>query len=303
MSAKKARNKRWVLGAVLVLSGMLVISTPVSAEEIYDAQAADSTLHGGDRELTSLTFVGSPTVMTGANFLRYDDGYVFNPVQAPNHLYGWGDVQPRDMGTGQHNYYFNPDRADNATPYIDEASSGGTLNEIFGSFNGYKNMNYILDGEKRRATYYVDLYFDGFALSGDDDETTIEVALLERGGNSKMKVYGILAADTSDPDPTIYGDYTPTLTSDSVLIDYNVGTFNPLWTLNTLEIGGDQNVRGYGISISNDWTNLVGLRVASEGNCYEGPDLVGVGVDIAPEPGTLILLALGGLGALLRKRR
>ena len=80
MSAKKARNKRWVLGAVLVLSGMLVISTPVSAEEIYDAQAADSTLHGGDRELTSLTFVGSPTVMTGANFLRYDDGYVFNPV-------------------------------------------------------------------------------------------------------------------------------------------------------------------------------------------------------------------------------
>ncbi|MCK5114338.1 MAG: PEP-CTERM sorting domain-containing protein [Phycisphaerae bacterium] len=238
--------------------------------------------------------------MTGADFLRFDDGYVYTKANGTKRLYAWNDVETRDMGTGQNAYKFNPDRADNGSLYTNEATSGGMLSEVFGSFGGYKNMSYILDGEETCSMYYTDLYFDGFTLSGDDDQATIEVALLERGGNSKMKVYGILAADTSDPDTSIYSDYTPTLT-DGLLVKYNVGTFNPLWKLNTLEIGGNQKVRGYGISISSDWTNLVGLRIASKGNCYKGPDLVAVGV--VPEPATLGLLLSGGICVLIRRRR
>jgi len=302
------RSKITVAMVAVVMVSLFMLVGSASAV-VYDGLAAGSVLHDGDRELTNLTFVGSSTVMTGADFMRYNDGYLFRPDHQTSHvknrLYGWNDVQPRDMAPGQNKYAFNPDRADKATKYVNESTSGGTLSEVFGSFKGepndYKNMSYILDGEKSKKTYYVDLYFDGFSLSGDDDKTSIEVALLERGGNSKMKVYGILAGDTSDPDTAIYKDYTPKLTKDSVLVGYKSKTFNPLWKLDTLEIGGAQAVRGYGISISNDWTNLVGLRIASEGCAFEGPYLVGVGV--VPEPATMTLLGLGGVMTLIHRKR
>ncbi|MCK5114333.1 MAG: PEP-CTERM sorting domain-containing protein [Phycisphaerae bacterium] len=60
-------------------------------------------------------------------------------------------------------------------------------------------------------------------------------------------------------------------------------------------------MRVYGISIGSDWENLVGLRIASNGSCSEGPDPVGVGA--VPEPCTILLLGVGGIGVLLRSRR
>ena len=294
-------NARNCFGIVAWIALVFSLTTvPAGATVIYDASGATSVLHGGDRELTSLGFTGSSTVMIGADFLRFDDGYVSTRANIFRRLYGWNDIETRDMGPGLDTYKFNPDRADNGSLYVDEATSGGKLSEVFGSFGGYKNMSYILDGEEAYSTYYVDLYFDGFTLSGDDDETTVEVALLERGGNSKMEVYGIIAGDTSHPNTFIYLDYTPTLT-EGLLVDNNVGTFNPLWGLDSLEIAESQNVRGYGISISSDWTNLVGLRIASNGSCYKGPDLVAVGV--VPEPATVVLLVLGGIGVLIRRKR
>ncbi len=292
--------RRYFFGITVIVVLVFSLMTVPAGATVIDASGATLVLHGGDRELTSLGFTGSPTVMTGADFLRFGDGYISTRANGPRLLYGWNDVETRDMGPGQNAYMFNPDRADNGSLYVDEATSGGMLSEVFGSFGVYKNMSYILDGEEISSTYYVDLYFDGFTLSGDDDETSVEVALLERGGNSKMMVYGIIAADTSDLDTSIYSDYTPTLTS-GVLVDYTVGTFNPLWRLDTLEIAESQNVRGYGISISSNWTNLVGLRIASNGECYQGPDLVGVGV--VPEPTTVVVLVLGGTALLQRRKK
>jgi len=287
-------SRRNPLPLIAIVALSLIAAQPLSAG-VIDAQSATSILHGQDRELTQLGFVGSPTVMTGTNFLVWSDGYILDGGSSGG-LYGWNTPQPRDVGTGDHKYDFNPDRADGSTPYADEATSEGTLAEVFGPFgSGYKNMSRLIDGETRSATSFVDLYLaDGIQLGGDGNDLTVEVALLERGGNSKMRVYGILAGDTPA------GGYSPVLTGSSVLVDHTVGSFNSLWKLNSLEIGGSQKVRGYGVSLPNDWQGLTGLRVAMEGKSFKGPDLIAVGA--VPEPMTLSVLAAGSL-LMLRRRR
>lgn len=289
------RNPFKSLLSVAVAAFLLLSAHPASAG-VIDAQSATSIMHGQDRELTQLSFVGSPTVMTGKNFLAFNNGYILDGGSSGG-LYGWNTPQPRDVGTSSHTYDFNPDRADGSTPYNDEGVAKGTLGEVFGpSAGGYKNMSRLIDGETRSSTSFVDLYLTGAGmLDGDDDDMTVEVALLERGGNSKMRVYGILTPDTPA------GGYAPVLTASSILVDHTIGSFNSLWQLNSLEIGGNQNVRGYGISLPEEWDGLVGVRVATEGDVFKGPDLIAVGV--VPEPMTMSVLAAGGLLLLRRKQR
>lgn len=326
MQTQNFRNRYrcYVSHAPVIVAALLLLTGSLHAGTVLDAASATTTLHGGDRELNTLSFTGSPTVMTGADFLRFDDGYLYEPAHtknvapdSPTHLYAWNDYQHRDTGTGGNYEVFSPDRTDAATPYLNEGSDGGSLVETFGPFtsgqNTFKNMSYLQDGEavndggNVNEPYYVDLLFaDGFTLSGDGDDTTVEIALLERGGNSKMRVYGILQRNTlpesgyDNASQAAIDSYNPILTQDSLLADDNTGTFNSLWTMDTLEISSAQGVRGYGLSI--DWDDLVGIRVmADTGYSFDGPDLVAVGA--VPEPASMSLLAVGGLALLRRRRR
>lgn len=269
-----------------VSAGWLVAAA--GAGTFYPAVGAATTLSAGDRSLGSLWFSGSATVLTAADFLRFDDGWLYRE-QPGVALFGWNDPQPRDMSTSGHVYSFNPDRADTASAFAGEVGGTGTLAEVFGPGpGGEKNMSWILDGEEVASRYYVDLLLGGgLQINDDGDATTVEVALLERGGNSDMNVYGILGYD-----PLGNAILTPV----QFVSRSEMGP--QLWTLDTLEIGGAQKVTGVGLSVGADWQNVIGIRVESAGTSFGGPDLVAVGV--VPEPGALTLLALGLLA--LRRR-
>jgi uncharacterized protein (TIGR03382 family) len=248
-----------------------------------DAAGTTSVLHGSNRELTKMSFVGATNTFNGSNFLKFADGTLTNNAGT----YGWNTPIPRDVNSSN-NYSGNPDRADAATPFLGEAGKTGTLKEVFGAFNGYKNMSYIIDGEDT-AAWTLDLLFTpGMRISADNDTKTVELAILERGGNSDLRVFGI--------------NDDGSLTSSFMM--YRASTGKTGWTLDTLEISGAQNVVGVGISLDSSWTNLKGFRFQAA-NGMDGPDLVAVGVGqtfMIPTPGSLALVGLGGLVAGRRRR-
>lgn len=160
----------------------------LAAPTIYAASAGStsSTMHGGNRELNRLGFVGTSSGMTGADFLRWSDGSLTNNAGT----FGWNDLVPRDVN-GANVYTGNPDRADGSTPLPAEASKKGTMRDVFGSFSGpsaFKNMSYIIDGEDNGAYSFDLLYGNGHTISADNDASTVELAVLERGGNSDFNV-------------------------------------------------------------------------------------------------------------------
>jgi hypothetical protein len=264
--------------SVLVL---LAAGTAQAAPTFYGANAPTTTtvLNGGDRELLRMGFVGTGDFMTGGNFLNWTDG----TLRQDGSSYGWNDIIPRDVGP-TNNVTANPDRADNSTPYFSEPSPTGTLAEVFGPFNGYKNMSRIIDSEALRP-WQLDLAFgQGFNLAVDNDASTVELSFLERGANSDMMVYGI-KADGS-------------LTSGIFVGRSSYRSAG--WELDTLEIARAQTVGGVGVSLDAEWNGVVGIRIDVQ-DTYNGPDLVAVGAKVVPAPGTVALL--GAAGLLIARRR
>jgi hypothetical protein len=243
-----------------------------------DQALTSSTLNGGDRALQTLRFAGSATVVTGADFLRFNNGSLTNNVGT----YGWNTPIPSDLSDAGA-YSGNPDRADSATPFASEGAGAGTLADVFGPFSGgYKNMSYLIDGEDNGA-WTLDLFLAGLVLSADADASTVELAIVERGLNSDISVRGIRA------------DHSLT---EAFLVTR--GSFASAgWSLNSLEIGGAQAVGAVGLSLDASWTNLVGFRFEAASG-MNGPDLVGVAV--VPAPGSAALMGLGGLLAVRRRR-
>jgi len=280
-STRCTNTVRFLAVAALTLSAGAAFAGPT----FYATSAAGTTtvMHGSNRELTKMTFGSASNTFNGSNFLHWADGSLTN--NAGTH--GWTTPIKRDVN-GSNTYSGNPDRADSATPFLGEAGKTGTLKEVFGSFNGYKNMSYIIDGEDT-AAWTLDLLFThNTLLSADNDNKTVELALLERGGNSDLRITGI-RDDGS-------------LTSSIMYMRNTSGRTG--WTLNTLEIGDNQNVVGVGISLDSSWTNLKGFRFEAT-NGMAGPDLVAVGVGQTfniPAPGSLALVGLGGLFAGRRRR-
>lgn len=256
-------------------------SAAVTTFHAVSSSGTSTVLHGGDRELTSLAFMTSGDVWNGSNFLRWHDGNITNNVSS----YGWTSAIPRDMGSSN-TYSGNPDRADNASPFAGEGSSTGTLAEVFGSFGGYKNMSWIVDGEDSLG-WSLDLYLeDGKILNADGSANSIELAILERGGNSDLRIRGI------------YEDGS--VTDSIMMLRANTGYAG--WSLDTLEIDGNQQVFGVGISLDSSWQGLVGFRFEAA-NGMNGPDIVGIGVGtVVPAPGAVALLATGLLVGLRRRR-
>ncbi len=242
--------------------------------------STSSVLHGGDRELTALGFVSSPSAWDGSNFLHWTSGSLTNNLGT----YGWTDAVARDMG-GSNTITGNPDRADGATSFGGEGGGTGTLAEVFGSFGGYKNMSWIVDGEDNGA-WTLDLFLTaGQWLDADGDSGSVELAILERGGNSDLSIRGIR------------GDGS--LTGAISMLRGSTG--NTGWSLDTLEIDGNQQVKGVGISLDASWQNIVGFRFEAA-NGMNGPDLVGVGItnSLVPSPGALALL---GAAMIIGRRR
>ena len=269
------------------LAALSLAALPVAAHAspvFYGVQASktSSVLHGGDRELKTIGFSGSSTLWNGSNFLNWRDGSLTNNAG----FHSWNTAIRRDMNTSGHAYAANPDRADNATHFAGEGAGTGTLAEVFGSFNGYKNMSWIIDGEDAGA-YTLDLRFAaGQFLNADASADTVELAILERGGNSDLRIFGIFA-DGSLTGPIVMNRSATGATG---------------WTLDTLEISGAQSVKGVGISLDASWTNLVGFRFQNISS-FNGPDIVAVGTStLVPTPGSLALMTLGGLIGLRRRR-
>ena len=93
--------------------------------------------------------------MTGADFL------LDRRIPTNNSgTYGWNALVPRDVN-GVNVYTGQPDRSDSSAPLPAEAAKKGSLNDVFGSFNGYKNMSYIIDGEDNGARCMDLLYAPG----------------------------------------------------------------------------------------------------------------------------------------------
>jgi len=230
-------------------------------------------MFGGDRRLDTLGFTGTSSVFTDADFTRFTDGSLTNNAGT----FGWNVTVTRDINTSGNSIWANPDRADSATPFAGEAGALGTIGEVFGSSMGYKNMSYLIDAEDNRG-WTIDLLFGGNSyISADNDASTVEVAFLERGGNSDFQVYGLLADQT---------------TTAALFVSRSMMGATG-WSLNSLEIGDAQNVYAVGISLDASWQNLIGLRLEATAN-GNGPDILGVGTVAAiPAPGAACALALG----------
>lgn len=328
---------------LILAAGLCLAAGSAHANDVTywaDPSATHSQTFGGatasknDRMLQDMGFtqygppdIASTTTFHDSNYLNFTDGYLKNnnttgnkTYSGDNGLYGWGDAISRDKDANGNKYTFNPDRADNATEYgtngilRQDTPNSGTLSQIFGGFDynartgnayrtnsnsvteakTYKNMGYLLDGEDGNQTYYVDLLFGhGKTLSADNSDQTVEVSILERGGNSSFDVYGIQNGVVK--------------TGLKIHVDSQDSKTKKIWALDSLEIGSDQSVVGYGLSLDSSWSNLDGFRI--EGVAGDnGPDIVAVGTaDPIPEPAFYQMSAFltgGGLLALrLRKRK
>lgn len=234
---------------------------------------------GGNRGLDQMGFLGSSTVFTAANFLNFADGSLRTYSVANGYqTFGWNDAIARDMTSNANIYIVNPDRADNSTPYPLELSGQAKLSDVFGPFSHapgdptilpYKNLGYILDGEAvagKDDQRFTLLFPKGKVLNADSDTNTIELAWLERGGNSSIKVRGILGFDISN---------NPILTPDVVtLLAANVKYAG--WQVDTLEINSRQGVFGLGASLDSSWKNLIGFQFTGFTGS-NGADTVAVG--------------------------
>lgn len=287
----KEKMNRTYATVLIAGSTCLASMSAIAAPTIYAAKSASttSTLHGGDRELLTLGFTGTSSAMTGADFLRWNSGSLTNNAGT----YGWNDLVPRDVN-GANVYTGNPDRGDSSTPMPGEASKKGTMRDVFGSFGGptlYKNMSYIIDGEDNGAYRFDLLFAPGSLLSADANSSTVELSILERGGNSDFNVYGINA------DGSLTG---------ALFVGRAKGA-SVGWSLDTLEIGGAQSVFGFGISLDASWKNLKGVRIEALGT-FNGPDIVAVGsvatspAPIVPAPAPLALLGMAAFGSSRRRR-
>jgi hypothetical protein len=200
--------------------------------------------------------------------------------------YGWNDPIARDMNESN-TYSGNPDRADHSSAFAAEASHTGTLHEIF----GVNNLSHIIDGEDNGA-WTLNLFLAaGKYFNDDHNSSTVEIALFERGMNSDVGIRGIYATNSG------YG-YTS-----GVVVGRNKFA-SAGWSLDTLEITGEQRVGGVGLSLGDLGSSpspLVGVQIHAQDG-FNGPDLVGVmGGSVVPEPSSMLLAVIGGL-VFVRRR-
>ncbi|MFN7732879.1 MAG: exosortase-dependent surface protein XDP2 [Pirellula sp.] len=276
------------------------ITRPISGFQSVGTPGQATT---GNRTFVETGFVGTNFKFTTDNISQFKNGELKFTSNNVNYQYGWTDVIPSDLGSGN-DYPLNPDRGDTATPFAGEPV-GGTLQEVFGT----GNLAYLLDGEAD-VQWTLDLLFEtGFGIDAYGDDSTIDLMMLERGANSMLGVRAILANRTLSQDLIV--NFRESGTNYGVegkggLTDYQ---------LNTTEIGGAQKVAGVGIDLSafglSAGTQVIGFQyfVNRDTNLmrFDGPDFLGFiatqQVRPVPEPSTLVVASLGSLCLAYRTGR
>ena len=262
----------------------LIVAASGLAHAYTGVANVGTTLIGGDRSLDSMGFVSSATVFSGANVAQFQGGKLVNNVGT----FGWNDPIARDMNTAGNNFSSNPDRTSNSSAFAGEAGQTGTLKEVFGS----NNLSWIMDGEDS-GVWSLDLYFGADQFIVDDgNASTIELAILERGGNSDLGVRAI------------YESGNNLAYSSGIVLSRNQGA-SAGFSIQTLEIADPQAVKGWGVSLNELGQvggNIVGYNFYSQSN-FNGPDILGVtSVQAVPEPASMIALATGIAGLLARRK-
>ncbi len=239
----------------------------------------------GDRCLDRMGFFGSSTSFTDADFTRFTSGALTDATGSFN----WSTSVERGVGQKSRLWAVTPDRADVATRLSGEPASTGTLGEIFGDSLGYKNLSWAIDGKSKR-TYTLDLILsrDNY-FTPDNDPNTVELAFLERGGDSDVAIYGITGFDESG---------APLLTEPFIV--NRKETTAAGWSIDTLRSNKAQRVEGAGLSLPSEWGTVVGVRFENQKR-FNGADIVGVAM--IPTPGATALFGLAALTATKRRRR
>lgn len=282
------------------------ITRPISG---FTSSGTPGQATTGDRTFIETGFVGTNFKFTTDNISQFKNGKLNFTSNSVNYQYGWTDVIPSDLGSGN-DYPLNPDRGDTATPFAGEPI-GGTLEEVFGS----GNLAYLLDGESD-VKWTLDLLFEsGFGIVADGDDQTMDLLMLERGANSMVGVRAILADHTLSQDLIV--NFRTAGSAHGVAGTGGLTDFS----LNTTEIGGAQVVAGVGIDLSafglSTGTQVIGFQYFVNRDTsllrFDGPDFLGFiatqeveqfpEVNAVPEPSTMVLASLGSLCLAYRTGR
>lgn len=246
---------------------------------------SSTLMSSGDRCIDRLGFFGSSTSFTDADFTRFASGALTDSTGSFN----WNTSVQRGLGQKSKLWAVTPDRADVATRLSGEPESTGTLGEIFGDSLGYKNLSWAIDGKSKR-TYTLDLILSrDNNFTPDNDPNTVELAFLERGGDSDVAIYGITGFDDSG---------APILTAPFTVSRQQTTATG--WSLDTLRTRRAQRVEGAGLSLPSEWGTVIGVRLENQKR-FNGADIVGVAM--VPTPGATALLGLAGLITTRRQRR
>ncbi|HEY9853249.1 MAG TPA: exosortase-dependent surface protein XDP2 [Leptolyngbyaceae cyanobacterium] len=187
------------------------------------------------------------------------------------------------------------DRGDNASKPNGLEVSGvkdPTMPEI-ATYLGNQNMNNIIDTEDDGA-FEMNLFFT--YMLQQDNKGLDNVFIWERGKNSDIVVQAI------DEKGDIIGNYLKLNRGDQASAGYQI---------DTLEIGGAQNVGSWGVSLSQlGVASAAGIRIKTE-NAFDGPDFKimarlndnPVLRKQAPEPATMIGLGVIASSLAVSRRR
>ncbi|MBF2018033.1 MAG: PEP-CTERM sorting domain-containing protein [Rivularia sp. T60_A2020_040] len=199
-----------------------------------------------------------------------------------------------DKYTGGNSGAASTDRGDNASAPV--ISNEDPTEVQLAKYLGNNNLNNIVDTEDR-GTFMMDVFFDSFIE--EDNSGLDNLFFWERGMNSDLSVQAI------DDQGNIIGNAIKLLRKEQQNAGYQI---------NTKEIGGNQKVGSWGVSLEQlGVTNLSGIQIYAD-KSFNGPDFKVIARKSSsspkfaqaakvPEPGTIIGLGTVAALAFFRRRK